>query len=160
MEYEGLSEKFHKFLTRAAQCTPLFPPAPVASSSQPSSSLSSDRAPSRRKQIILLEDLPNVLHPATQRSFHASLESLISSSPLANNTPIVIILSSTGVRGENPEDDSGRSWRAKDSVDIRMAIPPALLGGPYVTHISYVVSFGYIRAVHSLYALTCDYMHS
>ncbi|GJE92350.1 Rad17-domain-containing protein [Phanerochaete sordida] len=143
VEYEGLSEKFHKFLTRAAQCPPLFPSQSTSaapSSSQalrPTLTLTTYAPPKRRRQVILLEDLPNVLHPGTQRSFHTSLESIVNSTSSANPIPVIIIVSSAGVRGENPEDDSARSWRTKDSVDIRMVVPPSLWGGPYVTHIAF-----------------------
>lgn len=136
--YEGLSEKFHKFIVRAACCRPLFPSTSASASSSQSMwpAVMTSVVPNQRRQVILLEDLPNVLHPGTQRSFHASLETLVSSSS-DNPVPVVIILSSSGVRGENPEDDTGRTWRTKDSIDIRMVIPPSLLGGPYVTQISF-----------------------
>ncbi|KAH9855575.1 Rad17-domain-containing protein [Lenzites betulinus] len=147
VDYEGLSEKFQAFLTRASSCRPLFSPQnPLQSSSQTSRSsqkplssssntIASSSAPKR--QLILLEDLPNVLHPATQISFHSALENF-ASSPDAGAAPLVIIISDAGVRGMNPEDDGPRfKPRAKEAMDVRNVLPPSLLHSPYVTQISF-----------------------
>ena len=126
VEYEGLSEKFHKFLTRATSCRSIF-----------DSHASTSKT---KRQIILLEDLPNILHPPTQRAFHESLQALISSAETAV-VPVVIIVSDAGVRGETGDDASASvsAWKggAKETVDLRTVIPPALWNSPYVTNFSY-----------------------
>lgn len=141
MEYEGLSEKFHKFLTRASNCRSIF-------DTQASSSFKTKR------QIILLEDLPNILHPPTQRAFHESLQTLVSNTS-PNIVPVVIVVSDAGVRGETGDDASASvgTWKAgaRETVDFRSVIPPALWSSPYVTNISYVLfhQLTYMRMVHS-----------
>ncbi|KAI0827180.1 Rad17-domain-containing protein [Trametes gibbosa] len=143
VEYQGLSEKFQAFLTRASNCRPLFhsQPSPQPSSQasrsshKPSSSSSNSLLPKR--QLILLEDLPNVLHSATQASFHCALENF-ASSPEAGAAPLVIIISDAGVRGMNPEDDGQRfKPRTKEAMDVRNVLSPNLLHSPYVTLISF-----------------------
>ncbi|GLB41209.1 putative rad17 cell cycle checkpoint protein [Lyophyllum shimeji] len=137
---EGMFSKFEAFLNRASSCQNLFTtPAPshVGSFSQsPPTSAST-----RQRHIILLEDLPNIVHPATQAKFHAALQSLVSSPVSATPVPVVIIVSDTGVRGEAADEqmDSGRGWgKSNDGlVDIRTVLPRDLLGGPYVTQISF-----------------------
>ncbi|EIW56046.1 Rad17-domain-containing protein [Trametes versicolor FP-101664 SS1] len=148
VEYEGLSEKFSGFLTRASSCRSIFSSTPdaqplsqAAPSSQlpPSSSSSTTlHTPSPpKRQLILLEDLPNILHPPTQAAFHTALESF-TSSPEAGVAPLVIIISDAGVRGENPEDE-GQRWksRTKETMDVRNVLSPNLLHSPYVTQISF-----------------------
>ena len=143
MEYEGLSEKFHKFLTRSANYRSIF--------DAPSSSSSS----AQKKQVILLEDLPNILHPATQRAFHDSLQAFVSSASSAV-APLVVIVSDAGVRGETGDDASAQvaSLRAntKEAVDLRTVFPPELHGSPFVTTITYV-------SLTLLYAHAPDTIH-
>lgn len=131
-EYEGLSEKFHKFLTRAASCRSIFGPQ----------STSSTPAPPSKRHIILLEDLPNILHAPTQQAFHASLEALVAGSAPAI-APVVLVISDAGVRGETGDDASASvaPWRggAREAVDFRSVIPPSLWHSPFVTQISSVV---------------------
>ncbi|KDQ24539.1 hypothetical protein PLEOSDRAFT_1107465 [Pleurotus ostreatus PC15] len=118
-DYETLFTKFQNFMSRATSCTSsLFPSTGGA-----------------ERQVILLEDLPNILHQDTQAKFHALLESLVD---LPRSTPIVMILSDAGVRSETGDDEGG-SWRRNTSsaVDVRSAIPKSLLTGPYVTHIAF-----------------------
>ncbi|KAF4571431.1 Cell cycle checkpoint protein rad17 [Pleurotus pulmonarius] len=117
-DYETLFTKFQNFMSRATTCTnSLFP------------------SNGAEQQVILLEDLPNILHQDTQAKFHALLESLVD---LPRSTPIVMILSDAGVRGETGVEE-GSSWRRNTSsaVDVRSAIPKSLLTGPYVTHIAF-----------------------
>ncbi|KAH9949687.1 Rad17-domain-containing protein [Amylocystis lapponica] len=153
VEYEGLADKFRTFMARASSCHTIFSapaseivqshPSSQASRSSQSSKTSSQtvgqdstRLPPQR-QIILLEDLPNILHPSTQASFHAALETFAAPSD-AGVSPLVIIVSDAGLRGENAEDDVG-AWRprTKEVVDIRSVLPPALLSSPYVTQIGF-----------------------
>jgi cell cycle checkpoint protein len=65
-----------------------------------------------RKHIILLEDLPNILHSKTQDSFRSSLQALVDL-PNPSITPIVIIVSDSGMRGEADDEKrlmGGRTW--------------------------------------------------
>lgn len=119
-------DKFVTFLARASSCSNIFP------TQTPSSS-------SKSKKLILLEDLPNILHHGTQERFHDALRVLISSAP---SVPVVVIISDEGKRGEVVDERmevgtsaGGGRW-GKDSVDIRAVIPPELLGGPYVMQIA------------------------
>ncbi len=118
-DYETLFTKFQNFMSRATTCTSSLFPLNGA-----------------ERSVILLEDLPNILHLDTQTKFHALLESLVD---IPRSTPIVMILSDAGVRGETG-DEEGSSWRRNTSsaVDVRSAIPKSLLIGPYVTHIASV----------------------
>ncbi|RDX46443.1 Rad17-domain-containing protein [Lentinus brumalis] len=151
-EYEGLAEKFRTFLTRAASCRPLFTASTVAPQSTQStqssrtsqltpsasaSSTSSAGPSSSRRQLILLEDLPNILHSGTQTSFHAALEAFVAASE-ASVAPLVLIISDAGLRGESADGDGPR-WRsrAKETIDVRNVLPPSLLNSPYVTQISF-----------------------
>ncbi|RPD65187.1 P-loop containing nucleoside triphosphate hydrolase protein [Lentinus tigrinus ALCF2SS1-7] len=151
-EHEGLAEKFRTFLTRAASCRPLFATPSVtpqgtqssqssrASQLPPSASESSTSSmgpSSSRRQLILLEDLPNILHAGTQASFHAALEGFVAASE-TSVAPVVLIISDAGLRGENPDEDAPR-WRSrtKEAIDVRNVLPPSLLNSPYVTQISF-----------------------
>ena len=146
VEYEGLVDKFRTFLTRASTCRPIFPSQTSASHTrstqgsrtsqvQASSSSSSRGASSSRRKVILLEDLPNILHPATQSSFHAALDDFVRA-PDGGVSPLVIIVSDAGLRGEDAEEGGAR-WRSrsKDAIDVRNVLPPHLLDSPYVTQI-------------------------
>ncbi|KAI0079145.1 Rad17-domain-containing protein [Panus rudis PR-1116 ss-1] len=131
-DYESLSQRFRSFMTRAVSCRPILS---AGTSLQPSSSSSQVR-----RRVVLLEDLPNVLHPSTQQMFHAALESFVDDSSLAS-TPIVIIISDSGLRGEIDQDEMGASssWRSKsrDVIDIRTVLPSSLQFSPYVTHVEF-----------------------
>ncbi|TFK67761.1 P-loop containing nucleoside triphosphate hydrolase protein [Pluteus cervinus] len=154
--YESMFTKFRIFLQRAISCQNVFGPA----SSIPRSSESSKAKPSRH--IILLEDLPNVLHAQTQAQFHEVLQSLVASPPSSPPVPVILIVSDAGLRGEAGDEGmmmgGGQKWgrsrggRASNSadgktggwggesdgvVDIRTVLPKAMLTGPFVTQISF-----------------------
>ena len=102
---------------------------------------------SSKPQLILLEDLPNLLHQPTQARFQAALRSLCipnSNSSEPPGPPIVIIVSDSGLRAEQPDDETwdggsgGRRWDRKEVLDIRSILGPDLLTSPYVTRIGYV----------------------
>ena len=133
-DYESLNDRFQAFIDRTASCRPIFAPGPSPGPSQPSSLESHTE-----RQIILLEDLPNILHQPTQQAFHAVLQA-VASSPVPPVAPIVIIISDAGLRGELNEEDAGANWRlrGKDAIDIRTVLPTALLNSPYVTQIRFV----------------------
>ena len=91
----------------------------------------------RKRPILLLEDLPNILHSNTQSRFHAALQVLVAS-PTANPVPVIIIVSDAGIRGEASDERlaSGAWGKDRDGVlDIRTVLSKDLLHGPYVTQI-------------------------
>ncbi|TFK34628.1 Rad17 cell cycle checkpoint protein-domain-containing protein [Crucibulum laeve] len=156
-DYESLFTKFETFLNRASSCQNIFassassskapsPPQFHSSTSKPKSpSIQSSGSPGAKKHVILLEDLPNILHARTQAQFHAALNSLVSSLPSEPPVPVIIIVSDAGVRGEAGDDvgtgGSGLSrggWgrdRDRDVVDVRTVLGKELLNSPYVTQV-------------------------
>lgn len=150
LDRETLYSKFEAFINRASSCQNVFtatggsesrrhhiPPSPPTQSGP--SSQSAKWVPKRK--IILLEDLPNILHPETQAKFHAALQSLVVSPPPQPPVPVVIIVSDAGMRGEASDErlTNGTGW-GKDRngvVDVRTVLSRDLLGGPYVTQISF-----------------------
>lgn len=168
-QYEGLADKFRNFLARASSCHSVFGALPVESQivssrsqgysrsstqsqSQPrssatqssSTSIASVKSVSRgKRQVILLEDLPNILHLGTQAAFHAALEAFVTL-PDTGAAPLILIVSDAGLRGEDTEaGGGGTDWRrSKEAVDIRSVLPPQLLNSPYVTQLAYVFILG------------------
>ncbi|KAL1690461.1 Rad17 cell cycle checkpoint protein-domain-containing protein [Schizophyllum commune] len=100
-------EPFSTFMSRASRCRDVF-------------------SSNARPHIILLEDLPNILHSGTQQSFHESLRSLVQPSDVVL-PPIVIIISDAGLRGT--ELDEVGAMHGRDSViDLRFnPIAPTLM---------------------------------
>ncbi|KAF8066926.1 Rad17 cell cycle checkpoint protein-domain-containing protein [Lyophyllum atratum] len=140
LDREAPYSKFETFLNRASSCQGLFTvPTPDRPGSSSQSVPVSASTPQRH--IILLEDLPNILHPGTQTQFHATLEAFVESPVSRPAIPLIIIVSDAGMRGEATDERmaSGGGWeRGKDGVvDIRTVLPRHLLGGPYVTQISF-----------------------
>lgn len=129
-DYEGLFTKFEAFLTRASTCHSLF----SESASNPQSSST--------RRLILFEDLPNILHSQTQAQFHQAMSSFVTSLPSSPPTPLVIIVSDAGMRGEASDERraEGTGWGKykAEVVDIRTVLSKDLLTGPYVTEIAYV----------------------
>ena len=136
-DFESLFTKFETFLNRATSCQSVFSHPTPGSSSKTASQSAKPSAPQRR--IVLLEDLPNILHPQTQASFHTSLKALVDSSPSSPPVPVIIVVSNAGMRGEaNDERMAGGGGWGRDKeqvVDVRTVLPKDLLGGPYVTQI-------------------------
>ncbi|KAF7973610.1 hypothetical protein HWV62_14780 [Athelia sp. TMB] len=134
---ETLFAKFEAFLTRASACSSLFSASASAShSSQPAST-------GARRRVILLEDLPNILHARTQEQFHETLTAMCtagSSSTATNLVPIVIVISDAGTRGEARDElvASGGGWGGGKEVvlDVRSVLG-GLLGSQWVTQIAF-----------------------
>lgn len=137
LNYGGIFTKFEAFLTRASTCQNIFPNIDT----QPKTTKSSPR-----RHVILLEDLPNILHARTQAQLHEALNSLVASTPANPAVPLVIIISDAGMRGEaNDERISAGSERNKTQVvDVRTVLSKDLLRGPYVTEIGYF-SYFYLK---------------
>ncbi|KAH7917450.1 P-loop containing nucleoside triphosphate hydrolase protein [Leucogyrophana mollusca] len=154
---EALFDKFQAFLTRASACHNVFSSntntdAPGPSQSQPQSQprptptqasntpMQTQTHPNSHRHIILLEDLPNLLHLPTQARFHTALAALCApSSPTPAPPPIVLIISDSGLRGEDDTDAWDGRWQRKtlEVLDVRNVLGPELLGGPYVTRIGF-----------------------
>lgn len=140
VEYEGHSEKFRKFFTRATSCNSIFGNTQPLSQASQSIRSSSQPAPSRtipKRQIILLEDLPNILHSGTQEAFHETLKNLTREGA-PSVSPVVIIISDAGLRGEDAEESTSSGWKgkAREAVDVRNVIPSSVLTSIYVTQIA------------------------
>ena len=82
------------------------------------------------RHVILLEDLPNLLHGPTLQTFQAALKDHIENS----SSPVVLIVSDAGSRGEH-RDEEGWFGRQSSVMDVRTIIPPGLLQSPYVTRV-------------------------
>lgn len=156
-DQEALITKFEAFLHRASSCQNIlsvftynsgFKPKCLPSQSQPQPlSQSATRAPPPQpgRHIIVLEDLPNILHPGTQSQFHAALQALVDAPPSSPPVPVVIIVSDAGARGEAGDErtsnfgsgEGGWGRKRDEVVDIRTVLSKGLLGGPYVTQIGY-----------------------
>ncbi|KAJ3849140.1 Rad17 cell cycle checkpoint protein-domain-containing protein [Lentinula lateritia] len=135
--------KFRLFLERASQCQSVFSssstPNPWKRPLSSSSLSSSDSKPTPIQRIILLEDLPNVLHSNTRSQFHDVIRSLVENQD-PNPVPVVIVLSDSGMRGEAGDERlAGGLWeREQDSaVDLRSILPKDVLNGPYVDEIRF-----------------------
>ena len=139
--YEAIFTKFEAFLTRASTCQNIFPNI----DSQPSQSKMTKSSP--RRHVILLEDLPNILHARTQTQFHEALNSLVASAPANPAVPLVIIISDAGMRGEASDEriSTGSERNKIQVVDVRTVLSKDLLGGPYVTEIGYLTFIYYIN---------------
>ncbi|KAF7318936.1 hypothetical protein HMN09_00229400 [Mycena chlorophos] len=124
-DHESLFSKFENFLERAATCNTVF--------AGPSSSTA-------RRRIVLLEDLPNILHAETRARFHEAFQAL-AASPDPDPVPVVIVVSNAGTRGEAADERllSGHGFGRErdDALDIYTILPRDLLNGPYVTQISF-----------------------
>jgi cell cycle checkpoint protein len=134
IDSENLFSKFEAFLNRASGYRSIFDD-PAASSSQYSNQ-------SQKRQIILLDEIPNVLHVETQTKFHAALESLVLSPMSDPPVPIVLVISDAGTRGEYGDEQltSSAGWKRREDtvVDVRTALSRDLISGPYVTQIRLV----------------------
>ncbi|KAF8625498.1 hypothetical protein AX15_005346 [Amanita polypyramis BW_CC] len=142
--YEALMTKFEAFFNRASNCLSPLDYIPPSNTAQPTQARSSPcdgpRARSGRR-IILLEDLPNVLHVDTQARFHTILRACVEMSPSDPPVPVVIIISDTQTVGEANDERVARGRRrnadGEGVVDIRTVLPRDLIGGPYVTQIRF-----------------------
>ncbi|KAF5391137.1 hypothetical protein D9757_003028 [Collybiopsis confluens] len=120
---DSMFNKFQIFLERASKCQSLF-----NMSSFPGN-----------QRIILLEDLPNILHSDTRSQFHDTIRSLLETND-PSPVPIVIVLSDSGTRGEAGDERLASGSWAKDqdnAIEIRTLLPKDILHGPYVCEIRF-----------------------
>ncbi|KAG9029405.1 Cell cycle checkpoint protein rad17 [Tulasnella sp. JGI-2019a] len=140
LDYESLSLKFQNFLDRASSYRSLsFTLGTPSSSSQ--ANFTSQASGKPRRQLILIEDLPNILHSATREAFQSALTAFATSAE-PPSCPLVIVISDTGVRGESKDERGGHSAGfggsgQDEAVDVRSVIPHGILGGPYCTQIPF-----------------------
>ena len=137
--------KFETFFNRASNCQAFSTSLEPDGGPRPSPSRSEGSFTPSNRRIILLEDLPNVLHSGTQAHFHAVLRAFVNA-PLSDPpVPIVIILSDAQTVGEANDERvaQGRRRNAEGEgvVDIRTVLPRDLLGGAYATQIRYGLRF-------------------
>jgi len=79
---------------------------------------------------VLVEDLPNILHPAVRSRFHDALQAHVDRA--CDVAPLVLVVSDAGVRAEG--DSSG--VRSRDMViDARTVVPPGLSSTSFFTEI-------------------------
>ncbi|KAE9384487.1 checkpoint protein Rad24 [Gymnopus androsaceus JB14] len=131
--------KFQLFLERASKCQNVFNSSSGSSSRKPSFSNSTPKPSSFNHRVILLEDLPNILHANTRSQFHDVIRFLIET-PGPEPVPIVIVLSDSGTRGEAGDErlSSGAWGRDQDgAIDIRTLLPKDVLHGPYIHEIRF-----------------------
>ncbi|PFH51634.1 hypothetical protein AMATHDRAFT_2909 [Amanita thiersii Skay4041] len=137
--YESAFTKFETFFNRATNCRNLLPLVEMSGATSSQQSQKAQNANSRH--IVLLEDLPNILHSSTQARFHATLRCLVDRPPSDPPVPVVIIISDSRPRGEAYDEHGvysrGRNGDGEGVIDIRTVIPRDLLGGPYVTNIGF-----------------------
>jgi cell cycle checkpoint protein len=70
---------------------------------------------------VLIEDLPNILHPAVRTRFHDALQTHVERA--SDVAPVAIVVSAAGVRAEGDSDGS----RVRDLfMDARTVVPPGL----------------------------------
>ena len=123
MDAVSQPDKFQAFLTRASTSRSVF----GGSSSR-----------STARQVILLEDLPNILHADSRQKFHDTLRLFVQRQTSQNGEyiPLVVIMSDVGTRGELEDTVGSSSFRGrKEDLEIRSALPSDLLSAPYVTQI-------------------------
>lgn len=104
-EFAGVADTPHSFatfLTRAGAYTSVFASA--------------------RRKVVLLEDLPNILHPAVRTRFHDALRGHVERA--SDVAPVVLVVSDAGVCAEG--DSSGGSRGRDVVVDARTVVPPGL----------------------------------
>ncbi|KAG8989069.1 Cell cycle checkpoint protein rad17, partial [Tulasnella sp. 427] len=143
-DYESLSLKFQTFLERASTYHTLsFSPTQLSSSfslSQHPSAMpppiQPPQTPTNQKQLILIEDLPNITHLPTRESFHAALIAF-ANAPDPPACPIVFVISNAGSRGEAKDERGWGKREVEDGVDVRSVVPRELLGGPYFIEIQF-----------------------
>jgi cell cycle checkpoint protein len=76
---------------------------------------------SKRRKVVLVEDLPNILHPTVRARFHDALRAHVEGA--SDVGPVVLVVSDAGVRAEG--DSNG--GRDRDLVvDARTVVPPGL----------------------------------
>jgi len=88
---------------------------------------------STRQKLVLVEDLPNILHPTVRSRFHDALRAHIERG--RDIAPLVFVISDAGVSAEG----SSTSGRGRELViDARTVVPPGLSSTSLFTEIRFV----------------------
>ncbi|EIW78507.1 hypothetical protein CONPUDRAFT_167507 [Coniophora puteana RWD-64-598 SS2] len=159
VDTESTMDKFEAFLLRASACSNIFSAAPSSStpavssaststSAAPLASVASTSSRPARRTLILLEDLPNVLHAPTQARLRTALAAF--ASPSSNNNtpgpPLALVISDSGAgtgAGDTAEwDTTGGRYAAwsrgrREVVDVRSVLGPEVLGMPGVMQVAF-----------------------
>jgi hypothetical protein len=86
-----------------------------------------------RRKLVLVEDLPNILHPAVRSRFHDALRAHVERA--WDVTPLVLVISDAGVSAEG----GSNSGRGRDlAIDARTVIPPEMSSTSLFTEIRFV----------------------
>lgn len=76
---------------------------------------------SARQKLVLVEDLPNILHPAVRTRFHDAIRAHVERGPSV--APVVLVVSDAGLCVEASSNNSS----SRDVViDARTVLPPGL----------------------------------
>lgn len=87
-----------------------------------------------RRKLVLVEDLPNILHPTVRSRFHDALRAHVERA--SDVAPLVLVISDAGVSAEGGSNGSGRD---RDLViDVRTVVPPGLSSASLSTEIRFV----------------------
>jgi cell cycle checkpoint protein len=91
-----------------------------------------------RRKLVLVEDLPNILHPAVRSRFHDAIRAHVERA--GDVTPLVLVVSDAGVSAEG----GSNSGRARDlAIDARTVIPPELSSTSLFTEIRFVYRYDF-----------------
>jgi len=86
-----------------------------------------------RRKLVLVEDLPNILHPAVRSRFHDALRAHVERS--WDVAPLVLVISDAGLSAEG----SSNGGRGRDHViDVRTVVPPESSSTSLYTEIRFV----------------------
>lgn len=120
--------KFEEFISRASACKNVLLTQKLNKSTT-------------KRRIVLLEELPNILHAGTRAQFHETLQNLVNmDASHTDPVPIVIIVSDSGMRGEASDERMSNGHWGRDNdgvVDIRTVLSKELLHSAYVTQIRF-----------------------
>ncbi|KZT52615.1 Rad17-domain-containing protein [Calocera cornea HHB12733] len=119
-DQETLSDKFSNFLSHISEI-----PQQLDMVRQSSEAATLSSTP--RHTVVLLEDLPNLLHSGTKEAFQLDVEDFITT---PGSPPLLLIVSESGRRGMEPE-----SFHRDMTWDIRSILGSRLLQNPSVAEI-------------------------
>lgn len=84
------------------------------------------------RQVLLVEDLPNVLNDQVASETHASLQSFL----FQSGPPLVILVSDVDIRDPDQNHEGGFRDKSR-AITIRNLLPPSILDGPYCRAIKF-----------------------
>lgn|ERR1700722_7827443 len=86
-----------------------------------------------RRKLVLVEDLPNILHPAVRSRFHDAVRAHVERA--CDVAPLVLVISDAGVSVEG----GSNGGRSRDLViDARTVVPPGLSSSSLFAEIRFV----------------------